>query len=450
MTIGLDVFDRQRRISGWRQERFQKARVAVVGRGWLGTFLVWELNSLGVGQISWIGQPRPETEGLARFLLRRTVPGNGGTILDDPFDVEYGPELAWAMGGISPDILVCTTERRDELMLALDWADRNRVRALAGRASGGGWFGTDPRPGATNLWQDPAIALVVASLLADAVRERLNPLTGGVFPPERGLGLTDCGASSQRHCILMVGVGGIGVWAATAICAALGDRVHLHFADFDRVAPENLNRQVLFTKADALAQVPKAEAAQRSLAQIFPQVKIISEVGRIGPDDAVRLGALDPRPTVILSAVDNAASRLALQQLGRDLGVPVIQAGTAVFAADCFTQTVGGPSLDDQMHGSLGAAAARESQENRAGGGCTVDPSYVVPSAMAGAFLAYRLVRMEHESSAAPLRWRSGDHPGESRTNSHDSDLAELLGRFALLHTRWGAAEQADLEDTIF
>jgi molybdopterin/thiamine biosynthesis adenylyltransferase len=427
--IALDPFDRQRRIPGWRQEQLQQARVGVLGRDWLGALVVWALRSLGIGETTWIGRPRPETEELAWFLMRMPGSGSGGTILDEPFDVEYGPELAWALGGIAPDILVCTTEDRDELRLALDWADRKQVPALAGRTSGGGWFGTDPPPVVGNPSQDPVIALVVAAMLVDAVRERLCPLSGRLIPRQGGLSLRGCSQSSHCKNILLVGVGGVGVWAAAALAAEYGDQLHLRLWDFDRVALENLNRQALFTEEDALAQAPKADAALRSLARIFPRVRLASEVSRLGLEDAARLEALVPRPTAILSAVDNAATRLVLQQLGRELGLPVIQGGTAIFAADCFTQTVGGPLLDDQMYGALSTASARESQESRESGGCAAAPSYIVPGMMAGAFMAYRLGQLGQEASLAPIRWRMGDHPLESRNTPHVIDLGSFFGR---------------------
>jgi molybdopterin/thiamine biosynthesis adenylyltransferase len=423
----LDPFDRQRRIPGWRQERLEQARVAVLGRGWLGTFVVWALRSLGIGETIWIGRPRPETEGVARFIMRAPAFGSVGTILDEPFDVEYGPELAWALAGAAPDVLVSAAEDREELLLGLCWADRNRVPAVAGRASGGGWLGTESPHVAGSRSLDPAVALLVAAILVDAVRERLCPLSAGLLPPEGGLGLEEPCGSSDRHAVLLVGAGGIGVWAAVALAAALGDRLHLVFCDFDRVAPENLNRQALFTEDDARARFPKAVAALRSLARIFPAVGVAAEVSRIEAQDAARLEAIVPRPTAILSAVDNAASRLVLQQLGRELGVPVIQGGTSVFAADCFTQSVGGRLLDDQMHGALGAAAARESQENRPGGGCAVDPSYVVPGMIAGAFMAYRLGRLREGPSPPPLRWRMGDRPLVASDAGRGIDFGNLL-----------------------
>jgi hypothetical protein len=208
----------------------------------------------------------------------------------------------------------------------------------------------------------------------------------------------------------------VGVWAAVALAAAYGERLHLRLWDFDQVSTENLNRQALFTEHDALAESPKADAARRSLARLFPRAGLSSQVVRVGPEHAAMIAALSPRPTAIFSAVDNAATRLVLQNLGRDVGLPVIQGGTATFAADCFTQMVGGPLLDDQMHGALTSAAARESHEIRQRGRCAVDASYVVPGMLAGAFMAYRLGQLGQADSLAAMRWRLGDLPVDSGT----------------------------------
>jgi ThiF family len=391
--------------------------------------MVWGLRSLGIGEISWIGRARPETENAAQFLMARPCPYDGGSILEEPFDVEYGPELPWALAGRPPDLFVSTTEDRDELMFGLDWADRNRVPALAGRTSGGGWLGTEPPPAVARLPQDPVIAMVVAALLVDAVRERLSPLAGGLVQPQGWLGLNRTGRSTEHGSILLVGVGGVGVWAAIALAAERGDRLHLRLWDFDVVAMENLNRQALFTEDDALARAPKADAALRALARIFPQAGLVSEVSRLGLEHAGRLEALLPRPTAILSAVDNAATRLVLQELGRTRGLPVIQGGTATFAADCFTQTRDGPLLDDQMHGALRAAAARESHENRHRGGCAVDASYVVPGMLAGAFMAYRLGQLGEEAGPPAIRWRLGDLPVDCGGMFPGFDFRSALGR---------------------
>jgi molybdopterin/thiamine biosynthesis adenylyltransferase len=425
MTL-LGPFDRQRRIPGWRQEQLGRARIAVLGRDWLGTFVVWALRSMGIGEITWIGRPRPATEGAARFLLERPCAHDGGAILDEPFDVEYGPELPWALAGRSPDVFVSTTEDADELALGMSWADRSGIPALAGRASGGGWFGTEPPRVVARLPQDPVTALAVAALLVDAVRERLSPLAGRLVPPEGCLGWDSSGRLSEQTSNLLVGVGGVGVWAAIALAAAFGERLHLHLCDFDTVATENLNRQALFTEDDAIAHAPKADAAARSLARIFPSARLSSQVSRVGRDCAAHVEQLSPRPTAILSAVDNAETRLVLQDLGREAGLPVIQGGTATFAADCFTQAVGGRLLDEQMHGALSTAAGRERHENRLPGGCAVDASYIVPGMLAGAFMAYRVGQLGQEGCSPPIRWRLGDLPVEAGKSMRGFDFREF------------------------
>jgi len=297
---------------------------------------------MGVGEISWIGRPRPETEGLATFLMGRPNWCGESGILDESFDVEYGPELAWALAGRTPDLLVCVTEDRDELALGLNWADRNRVPVLSAVRPAG--VGSGPTlllsfRASHKTRSSPWSSRRCWSMRSGATLPagRWPPTTGGgpgfepVWPVDSPQGRPPGGNR------------GIGVWTAVALAAKYGDQLHLRLWDFDQVTLENLNRQALFTEEDALAQAPKADAALRSLARIFPRVRIASEVGCLGLEDAARLEALSPRPTALLSAVDNAATRLAIQHLGRELRLPVIHGGTATFAADCFTQEVGAP-----------------------------------------------------------------------------------------------------------
>ncbi len=105
--------------------------------------------------------------------------------------------------------------------------------------------------------------------------------------------------------------------------------------------------------------------------------------------------------------------------MGREIGLPVIQAGTGLHAADCFTQGVVGPLLDDQMHGALTAAAAREEERAR-GGGCAADPGFVAPGMMAAALMVYRFVGLGAAGrDLSPLVWRSGGLPVEGRRKGH-------------------------------
>ena len=51
-SIDDDQFDRQKRVSGWRQDAVEKARVLVVGAGALGNEVVKNLAQLGVGHLT--------------------------------------------------------------------------------------------------------------------------------------------------------------------------------------------------------------------------------------------------------------------------------------------------------------------------------------------------------------------------------------------------------------
>ena len=118
----------------------------------------------------------------------------------------------------------------------------------------------------------------------------------------------------------------------------------------------------------------------------------------------------------------------------KKLSLPTIQAGTDVFGADCFSQVVDGPSLDAQMHGALSDAAGAEGQVSNRVGGCVIDPSYVVPSMVSGAMIAYRFEQLLAQGDSPmpppPLRWRQGALPSDcgNPNHEHDIDSSELCG----------------------
>jgi len=150
-------------------------------------------------------------------------------------------------------------------------------------------------------------------------------------------------------------------------------------------------------------------------------------VRRIDENELDRVKGLRPLPEVFVSALDNAESRLVVQKLGMDLGIPVVQGGTGIFAADCVTQVPGGPSIDDQLRGAMTAAAVRERSRIR-GNGCNAEPAYVVPSMMCGALVALRVLQLyQSRQPRPPIRWRAGGAPVEERSQSHASNFTDLL-----------------------
>jgi hypothetical protein len=232
----MNRYDRQERISGWDQQRLGQAAVLVDGRGRLGSFTVWALASMGVGTVCWLGRPRQEAAALAGWILATPSPYDGCTVREYPFAAEYEADLDWVLGEAAPvRAVVGCADDPVEQALCREVARVRQIPWLAGTTSAGGWFGPDPRPSGPPEGQDPVAALALAALLADAVRETLCPLAGGLLPPEGPLGLHQPPAAVPGGAVL-IGVGGIGVYAAAAL-AALG--CNLHLIDFDRVEESN-------------------------------------------------------------------------------------------------------------------------------------------------------------------------------------------------------------------
>jgi molybdopterin/thiamine biosynthesis adenylyltransferase len=390
-------------IRGWDQAAISASRALVCGRGWSGCYTVWALASLGVGETIWMGRPDPATEAFSEFLTGDFAGGLGANILDYPLEPRRPEELDWVLAGQAVRMIIQCSGRAAAGALAEAAARMDAAyldvscvaRDFAGEAS---------------LVEAcaPVPSMLAAALAADEFRHLANPLydDGG---REFGNATLPVAARARAGRALLVGVGGIGAYCAALLAAA---RVPLTLVDCDVVEHSNLNRQGLFTAEDANARAPKAGAAAARLARLFPGQSIAALAERIGPGSEARVRSA--AASAIVSAVDNAATRLALSALGARLGIPVVQAGTDVFSADCFVQTPGGAPLDEQMHGALSAAAG--SERPRAGGGCAASPSYVAPGMVAGAFAAARALSVLAGAGALPsLHWRSGSLPCERR-----------------------------------
>jgi hypothetical protein len=394
----MSVFARQEIIPNWRQDVIGGSRVLVYGRGWLGCFTVWALTSLGVFEVVWLGAPSPVAAAFGGFLARDHAPGLNTLLCEYPIEPERPPEVDWVLNGPPVRMIIACAAGPARGLLAAAAAAQGIPFLDVACAARGEAAGLD----------HPVPAMMAAALAADEFRQLVNPLPALADRELGGVGFVSPTVAAAGR-VLLAGVGGIGVYCAVLLAAA---GVPLLLVDGDTIEVTNLNRQGLFTAEDAVAARPKAEAAAERLAALFPSCRLRGVAARIGEGsaDAMRRAA----PAAIVSAVDNAATRLLLSRFGARLGVPVVQAGTDLFSADCFVQDHGGPALDQQMRGALSAAAASEAA--RRGGGCAANPSYVVPGMVAGAFAAARALAVLGGARALPsLHWRSGVLPRERR-----------------------------------
>jgi adenylyltransferase/sulfurtransferase len=125
-----------------------------------------------------------------------------------------------------------------------------------------------------------------------------------------------------RARVLLVGVGALGTHLADHLVRAGVGRLWL--VDRDVVELHNLQRQTLFTEADARAAAPKARAAARALAAVDAEVRLDPVVADF---DAGTFAELDARPDLLLDGTDNFATRYLLNDLAHRERLPWIYGG---------------------------------------------------------------------------------------------------------------------------
>jgi len=120
--------------------------------------------------------------------------------------------------------------------------------------------------------------------------------------------------------VMVVGLGGLGSIAAYYLAAAgVG---YLKLIDRDRVALENLNRQILHTTFDL--ERPKSESAAEKLGRLNPHCRIEAVHTTIDEGNAVALLA---DCALIFDATDNRETRQVLNRLSLQRHVPFVFGG---------------------------------------------------------------------------------------------------------------------------
>jgi adenylyltransferase/sulfurtransferase len=142
----------------------------------------------------------------------------------------------------------------------------------------------------------------------------------------RQIALTRLGADAQRRlqsaraCVVGLGATGSAI-AALLVRAGVG---HVRVIDRDIVEVHNLQRQRLYTDADAAAGRPKAIAAADHLRAVNPEVVVDERLADLTPGNAREL--LDGVDCV-LDGTDNFETRLLMNDVCVERGVPWVYAG---------------------------------------------------------------------------------------------------------------------------
>lgn len=122
--------------------------------------------------------------------------------------------------------------------------------------------------------------------------------------------------------VVVIGLGGVGSWAAEALArSAVG---HVVLVDFDHIAPSNVNRQLhaiegSFGKAKVLAMAERLQA-------INPMIKITMHDVFAEP---ANLEQIIPHNSLVLDACDDVSAKVALASFCKTQQIPLVMCGGA-------------------------------------------------------------------------------------------------------------------------
>lgn len=164
------------------------------------------------------------------------------------------------------------------------------------------------------------------SSLAETLGDGVDPQRrfGGLA---RLYGSAGSGAIARAHAVV-VGIGGVGSWAAEAL--ARSGVARLTLIDLDHIAESNINRQV-HALSSTLGQ-SKVQAMRERIAQIHPgcQVDCIEEF--VDANNWPALAGLDLNPDIplaVIDACDQVRAKTAMAAWALASGVPLICVGAA-------------------------------------------------------------------------------------------------------------------------
>ncbi|MEQ9108535.1 MAG: tRNA threonylcarbamoyladenosine dehydratase [Limnobacter sp.] len=128
---------------------------------------------------------------------------------------------------------------------------------------------------------------------------------------------------------MVVGVGGVGSWAAEALARSGVGRITL--VDLDHVAESNINRQI--QASDATLGQEKIKALANHILGYFPGCQITLIDAFLEPDNAQTLltqfAAAPGEHKVLLDCCDNVRAKVAMAVMARRLGIAVVLSGSA-------------------------------------------------------------------------------------------------------------------------
>jgi tRNA A37 threonylcarbamoyladenosine dehydratase len=123
--------------------------------------------------------------------------------------------------------------------------------------------------------------------------------------------------------VMVVGVGGVGSWAVEALArSGIG---HLSLVDLDDVCATNTNRQL--PALDPEWGRLKVEVLADRVRQINPEARVSVRADFFTRKSAAKL--LEPRPDLVIDAIDSVTDKVALVECCLQASIPVLVSGGA-------------------------------------------------------------------------------------------------------------------------
>ena len=149
---------------------------------------------------------------------------------------------------------------------------------------------------------------------------------------------------SRAH-VMVVGIGGVGSWAAEALArSAIGT---ITLVDMDHVAESNINRQV-HALTHTLGQSKIGAMAER-IAQINPDCQVCQVDDFLTPDNVSTL--IQPDMGVVLDCTDQVKAKVAMVVQARRMQVPLLVSGGAGGKTQSLALRAG--DLSESTHDAL-------------------------------------------------------------------------------------------------
>lgn len=121
----------------------------------------------------------------------------------------------------------------------------------------------------------------------------------------------------ENSCVLVVGVGGVGSYAAEALARSFVGKIIL--LDMDVVAESNLNRQLLAT-LDTIGK-PKVEVMKERIARINPECEVVALQQFYRKENET---CFEGNVDFVVDAIDTLTSKMDLIESCTDRGIPFI------------------------------------------------------------------------------------------------------------------------------